>query len=162
MLYRLKNEDVTKAIDEMWMLLLQPLNLKYSIEHLWQRLWMLQECYWVLQSIVDVIFDILKHINSTLYTNKYWKISVSLLLLHDYYRTVAYSFKLRNIISCLKVISWAQWRSQDFSICYFSLKITHFYAYFDQNIYLKAIKHQLKAFKICLNVLNRINEVQVL
>jgi len=35
-------------------------------------------------------------------------------------------------------------------------KITHFYAYFDQNSYFKAITHQLKAFKISLKVINRI------
>jgi len=29
----------------------------------------------------------------------------------------------------------------------FSIKITHFYAYFGQNNYLKAITHQLKAFE---------------
>jgi len=46
--------------------------------------------------------------------------------------------------------------------CSFSIKITHFYAYFGQNSYFKAITHQLKGFKISLNVLNRINEVQVL
>jgi len=37
-----------------------------------------------------------------------------------------------------------------------------FYAYFGQNKYFKAITHQLNAFKISLNVINRINEVQVL
>jgi len=37
-----------------------------------------------------------------------------------------------------------------------------FYAYFGQNSYFKVITHQLKAFKISLNVLNRINEIQVL
>jgi len=36
--------------------------------------------------------------------------------------------------------------------CNFSIKITHFYAYFSQNSYFKAITHQLKA----------LNEVQVL
>jgi len=41
-------------------------------------------------------------------------------------------------------------------------KITHFYAYFGQNSYFKAITHQLKEFKISLNVLNRKNEDQVL
>jgi len=44
----------------------------------------------------------------------------------------------------------------------FSIKITHFYACFSQNSYFKAITHQLKAFKISLNVQNRKNEVQVL
>jgi len=39
----------------------------------------------------------------------------------------------------------------------FSIKITHIYAYFSQNSYFKATTHQLKAFKISLNVLNRIN-----
>jgi len=47
-------------------------------------------------------------------------------------------------------------------ICNFSIKITHFYAYFGQNSYFKAITHQLEAFKISLNVLNRINEFQAL
>jgi len=65
----------------------------------------------------------------------------------------------------------AQWRNQVFSIGGevepsalgdFSIKLTHFYAYFGQNSCFKAIIHQLKAFKINLNVLNRINEVQVL
>jgi len=46
--------------------------------------------------------------------------------------------------------------------CNFSIKITHFYADFGQNSYFKAVTYQLKAFKISLNVLNRINEVQVL
>jgi len=46
--------------------------------------------------------------------------------------------------------------------CNFSIKITHFYAYFGQNSYFKAITHQLKSFKINLNVLNRINEIQIL
>jgi len=46
--------------------------------------------------------------------------------------------------------------------CNFSIKIAHFYAYFGRNSYFKAITHQLKAFKISLNILNRINEVQVL
>jgi len=46
--------------------------------------------------------------------------------------------------------------------CNFSIKITNFYADFGQNSYFKAITYQLKAFKISLNVLNRINEVQVL
>jgi len=45
------------------------------------------------------------------------------------------------------------------NFCNFSIKITHFYAYFGQNSYFKAIIDQLKAFKISLNVLNRINEV---
>jgi len=55
-----------------------------------------------------------------------------------------------------------QWRSQDFSVegregwgllpglsdfCNFSTKITHFYAYFSQNSYFKAMNHQLKAFE---------------
>jgi len=43
--------------------------------------------------------------------------------------------------------------------CDFSIKIMHFYAYFGQNSYFKAITHKLKAFKISLNVLNRINKV---
>jgi len=34
--------------------------------------------------------------------------------------------------------------------------------YFGQNSYFKATAHQLEAFKISLNVLHRINEVQVL
>jgi len=46
--------------------------------------------------------------------------------------------------------------------CNFSIKITHFYVYFGQNNYFKAITYQLKGFKISLNVLSRINEVQVL
>jgi len=46
--------------------------------------------------------------------------------------------------------------------CKFSMKITHFYAYFNQNSYFKAITHQLIAFKTSLNILNRMNEVQVL
>jgi len=46
--------------------------------------------------------------------------------------------------------------------CNFSVKMTYFYAYFGQNSYFKAIIHQLKAFKISLNALDRINEVQVL
>jgi len=46
--------------------------------------------------------------------------------------------------------------------CNSSIKITLFYVYFVQNSYFKAITHQFKAFKISLNVLNRINEVQVL
>jgi len=46
--------------------------------------------------------------------------------------------------------------------CYFSVKITHFYTHFGQNSYFKAITHQIKAFKISLNVLNRINKVQIL
>jgi len=46
--------------------------------------------------------------------------------------------------------------------CNFSVKITYFYACFGQNSYFKAITHQLKAIKITLNVLNRMNEVQVL
>jgi len=41
-------------------------------------------------------------------------------------------------------------------------KIIHFYAYFGQNRCFKSITHHLKAFKINLNVLNRINKVQVL
>jgi len=41
----------------------------------------------------------------------------------------------------------------------FLIKITHFYENFGQNSYFKAITHQLKAFKITLNVLNRIHEV---
>jgi len=40
------------------------------------------------------------------------------------------------------------------NFCNFSVKITYFYAYFGQNSYFKAITHQLKAFKISLNVLN--------
>jgi len=48
-------------------------------------------------------------------------------------------------------------------ILQFFIKIMHFYAYLGQNSYFKAsIKHQLKVLKISLNVLNRINEVQVL
>jgi len=31
--------------------------------------------------------------------------------------------------------------------CNFSIKITHFYAYFDQNSYFKATTHQLKVFE---------------
>jgi len=46
--------------------------------------------------------------------------------------------------------------------CNFSIKKNIFNAYFGQNRYFKAIIHQLKAFKISLNVLNRINEVKVL
>jgi len=46
-----------------------------------------------------------------------------------------------------------QWRSQD-------LLIRGESAYFGQNSYFKAIIHQFKVFKISLNVLNRINEVQ--
>jgi len=46
--------------------------------------------------------------------------------------------------------------------CNFLIKITHFYAYFSQNRYFKVITHQLKAFKISLNILNGINEIQVL
>jgi len=46
--------------------------------------------------------------------------------------------------------------------CNFSIKITHFYAYFGQNSCFIAIIHRSKAFKISLNVLNRINEVHVL
>jgi len=45
---------------------------------------------------------------------------------------------------------------------FFSIKIKPFYAYFSPNSYFKEISHQLKAFKICLNVLNGINEVKVL
>jgi len=44
----------------------------------------------------------------------------------------------------------------------FLIKITHSYAYFGFNSYFEAITHQLKAFKISLSVLNRINEEQVL
>jgi len=44
----------------------------------------------------------------------------------------------------------------------FSIKITHFYAYFGQNSYFKVITFLLKAFKSCLNVINRTNKVQVL
>jgi len=40
----------------------------------------------------------------------------------------------------------------------FLIKITHFYANFGQNSYFEAITHQLKAFKISLYVLNRIND----
>jgi len=55
------------------------------------------------------------------------------------------------------------WASQTLgNFCNFSIMITQFYAYFGQNSCFKAIIHQLKAFKISLNVLNRINEVQVL
>jgi len=43
----------------------------------------------------------------------------------------------------------------------FLIKITHIYVYFGQNSYFKAITHQLKVLKISLNVLNKINEVQV-
>jgi len=46
--------------------------------------------------------------------------------------------------------------------CNFSIKITLFYAYFSQNSYFKIINYQFKAFKISLNVLNRINKEQVL
>jgi len=46
--------------------------------------------------------------------------------------------------------------------CNFSTKITHFYAYFGQNIYFKAITHQLKAFEKQFKVLNGINEVEFL
>jgi len=46
--------------------------------------------------------------------------------------------------------------------CNFSIKITHFYAYFGQNSYLKQKLINYKALKSSLNVLNRINEVQVL
>jgi len=38
--------------------------------------------------------------------------------------------------------------------------ITHIYSYFGRNSSFKAITHQLKAFKISLNVPNWINEVQ--
>jgi len=31
--------------------------------------------------------------------------------------------------------------------CNFSIKITHFYAYFGLNSYFKAVNHQLKAFE---------------
>jgi len=44
----------------------------------------------------------------------------------------------------------------------FSIEITHFYADFGQNSYFESITYQLKVYKISLNVLNRINEVQVL
>jgi len=37
------------------------------------------------------------------------------------------------------------WALGDF--CNFSIKITHFYAYFGQNSYFKATTHQLKAFE---------------
>jgi len=43
--------------------------------------------------------------------------------------------------------------------CNFSIKITYFNAYFCQNRYY-TITHQLKAFKISLNLLNKIIEVQ--
>jgi len=46
--------------------------------------------------------------------------------------------------------------------CNYSIKITHFYTYFGQNSYFKAITRQLKGLKISLNALNRINEVQLL
>jgi len=46
--------------------------------------------------------------------------------------------------------------------CNFSMKITIFLCIFHPNSYFKAITYQFKAFKISLNVLNRINEVQVL
>jgi len=64
-----------------------------------------------------------------------------------------------------------QWRIQEFSIeggvwggglesfCNFSTKITHFYAYFGQNSYFKAMIPQLKAFE---KQYNGINELQVL
>jgi len=68
-----------------------------------------------------------------------------------------------------------QWRSQDFSMgekglvgvgagrsLQFFNKSNAFFAYFGQNSYFKAITHQSKTFKISLNVLNKINEVQVL
>jgi len=46
--------------------------------------------------------------------------------------------------------------------CNFSIKITHFYAYFGQNkANFKAIT-QLKVFKISVSILNRMNEVQFL
>jgi len=50
------------------------------------------------------------------------------------------------------------------NFCNFSIKKKKnvFKAYFGQKRYFKAITHQLKAFKISLNVLSRINEVQVL
>jgi len=44
----------------------------------------------------------------------------------------------------------------------FLIKIKHFYEFFAQNSYFKAITHQLQAFKISLNVINRINELQIL
>jgi len=44
----------------------------------------------------------------------------------------------------------------------FKKKMAHFYTYFGLNSYFKAMFHQAKGFKISLNVLNRINEVQVL
>jgi len=40
------------------------------------------------------------------------------------------------------------------NFCKFSLKITHFYAYFGQNSYFKAKTHQLKAFKISSYTVN--------
>jgi len=47
--------------------------------------------------------------------------------------------------------------------CNFSIKITHFYAYFRQNSYFKAITHQLKAIeKQSKRTKYRINEVHVL
>jgi len=44
--------------------------------------------------------------------------------------------------------------------CKFSIKITHFYAYFDQNNYFKAITHQINHLESSLNVLSSINKVQ--
>jgi len=68
---------------------------------------------------------------------------------------------------CRQDLSIGGWRGSggktaldDF--CNFSMKIAHFYAYFGQNSYFKAITHQLQVFKISINVLNRINEVQIL
>jgi len=68
-----------------------------------------------------------------------------------------------------------QWRSQEFEMgeevmagvpstgnfYNFSIKVTHFYAYFDQNSYFKAVTHQ-NHLESSLNVLNSINEIQVL
>jgi len=48
------------------------------------------------------------------------------------------------------------------NFCNFSIKKTHFYAYFGKNSYFYSITQPLKTFKISLNVLNWINEVQVL
>jgi len=67
-------------------------------------------------------------------------------------------FLIRLVVSlAIKIVSYLQWRSQDFSMgggggapsagqfCNFLIKITHFYAFFGQNSYLKIITHQLKA-----------------
>jgi len=58
---------------------------------------------------------------------------------------------------------WEQGPSAGRFLQFFNINsITYFYAHFGQNRYFKAITYQLKAFKISLNVLNSINEVQVL